>query len=458
MADLDSLNSLDREELIRIILEQQRRIEQLRAEIEQLKRKSSAAPFSKGSRKSNPQRPGRKPGQGPFRRREEPAAAADRPVQRVRVTATQCPECGGDLGEVEEERVSATDIPEQPQPEVRVYAVEVRRCRRCGKAVRGQHPDVAADQQGATAHRLGLRVKALSHGLHYQHGVPVRKVPAVIQTLTGVRLTQGAVTQDALKQAAGAVGRAYQQLREAVGKAAVVHTDDTGWRIGGKTAFLMVFTNPRQTVYQIRERHRNEEVRELIPAGFGGVLVCDRGKSYDAEELAGVAQQKCLSHLIRNATEIACQKQGRAKHFSQKLKQLLQQALSLADRRAELAPANYHREAAELETELTHQLRDRVLTDDDNQRLLNGVGAQQDRGNLLRFLRDPRIAATNNRAERALRPAVIARKVSQCSKTERGARTAEAFLSVVQTLKGTCPSVGPALYRLLAGPPSAASP
>ena len=98
------------------------------------------------------------------------------------------------------------------------------------------------------------------------------------------------------------------------------------------------------------------------------------------------------------------------------------------------------------------------VTDDDNQRLLNGVGAQHDRGNVLLFLRDPRVEGTNNRAERALRPAVIARKVSQCSKTERGARTTEAFLSVVGTLKNTSLSAASALYQLLADPPPAASP
>jgi len=48
------------------------------------------------------------------------------------------------------------------------------------------------------------------------------------------------------------------------------------------------------SLYRIRPQHRNEEVRELIPADFGGVMICDRGRSYDAKELEGVAQQKCL--------------------------------------------------------------------------------------------------------------------------------------------------------------------
>ena len=69
-----------------------------------------------------------------------------------------------------------------------------------------------------------------------------------------------------------------------------------------------------------------------------------------------------------------------------------------------------------------------------NQRLLNELGRHHDAGNLLRFLWEPEIEPTNNRAERALRPAVIARKVSQCSKNTAGARAFSAFVSVLGTL------------------------
>ena len=47
---------------------------------------------------------------------------------------------------------------------------------------------------------------ATAHTLHYQLGIPVRKVPAVLETLTGLRLTQGAITQDALRRASGQLG------------------------------------------------------------------------------------------------------------------------------------------------------------------------------------------------------------------------------------------------------------
>jgi transposase len=234
-----------------------------------------------------------------------------------------------------------------------------------------------------------------------------------------------------MKQTEDAVGASYEALRASIQEQPVVHTDDTGWRVGGEPAFLMAFVNRSLSVYQIRPQHRNEEVRELIPADFGGVLVCDRGRSYDAVELEAVAQQKCLAHLIRNAAKVAEEKNGRARQFSQRLKELLRQALLLSAGGKEMKPGDYGKQAKVLDDELTAHLRDRTLRDPDNQRLLNGVGAQHDQGHVLRFLSDAAVEPTNNRAERDLRPAVIARKVSHCSKNERGARAFEAFISVL---------------------------
>jgi len=454
---LERLETLDRDALIQIILDQQGMIEQLRAEIEQLKRRGSAAPFSKGTRKSDPKPPGRKPGQGFFRFRSDPSSAVCAEPVLVPV-AGDCPDCGGALGEASEEVVSTTDVRVERCAEVRRYAVQTRRCRQCGKSVRGRHRDIAAGQQGATAHRVGPRVKALAHVLHYAHGVPVRKVPAILEELTGVRLTQGAITQHAMEQAAGAIGARYGQLRELMRKQAVAHTDDTGWRVGGRTAFLMAFVNASLAVYQIRNQHRNEEVRELVPADFAGVLVCDRGKSYDAEELRSVPQQKCLAHLLRNAADVGGRKTGRAREFSQKLKDLLRAALALQSVKTQLDATHYRQQVETLDEELTHHLRNRILRDDDNQRLLNGVGIQQDRGNVLRFLRQEGIEPTNNRAERDLRPAVIARKISHCSRTERGARAFEAFTSVIQTLRKTTSSPVAAAFAHLITSTAATSP
>ena len=437
MADLASLR---REELIELIMTQQRMIEdqqrqiaELREEIEQLRRggKRQAAPFSKGKRVENPKPPGRKPGQGPFTRRIVPLAEA---TETIIASAPECcPHGGGDLEQEREEVATRADLPIHPHPVITAYRVSVCRCQQCGKRVRGAAPGLAPDQTGATAHRVGPGVMAAAHTLHYAIGIPVRKVPAVRGELTGVSLTQSAITQDAMRRAAGPVRAAYEDLREQVREAPVAHTDDTGWRIGGRTAFLMGFDTDQSTVYQIRDRHRNEEVREIIPADYQGVLITDRGTSYDAEELAGVAQQKCLAHLLRNVSEGVERKRGPARRFGVKLKLLLREGLTFWHARGALSGDEFRTRSRQLDQQLTDHLRNRILRDDDNQTLLNGIGLQHDRGHLLRFLETEGVEPTNNRAERILRPAVIARKVSHCSKNQRGADAFVAFVSIAQT-------------------------
>jgi transposase len=460
---------LSREDLLVLVAELQRQIaaltatnEALRAEIDQLKRggKRQAAPFSKGTHATDPKPPGRKPGAGTFcyRAAPPPEAITEPPVD-VPVMGDACPTCGGPLEETHIDLAYTTELPERPRPTVTQYRVQVCRCTVCGHQVRGHHPDVAPGQYGATAHRLGARVMAAAHALHYGIGIPVRKVPAVLAVLTGVRLTQGALTQDALRRAAGAVGIAYAQLRAMVPETPVVHTDDTGWRVGGEPAHLMAFETEAATVYQIRPRHRHEEVQEVIPADYAGVMVTDRGRSYDAQAFDGVDQQKCLAHILRSLSDVVERKSGRARDFGGQLKAVLQEALALWHRQREAPVADFKVEAEALQAELTYQLRDRRLKDPDNQRLLNELGWHHDRGNVLRFLTDPRIEPTNNRAERALRPAVIARKVSHCSKNGAGAHSFAAFTSVVRTLaKQRVDSLVENLYRLFRGPDVQATP
>jgi hypothetical protein len=55
-----------------------------------------------------------------------------------------------------------------------------------------------------------------------------------------------------------------------------------------KPAHWMVFETPDATVYQIRVRHRNEKVRELIPSDYAGDLITDRAPQYYVPELSNV--------------------------------------------------------------------------------------------------------------------------------------------------------------------------
>ena len=247
-----------------------------------------------------------------------------------------------------------------PRPQVTQYRVAVCRCTVCGTQVRGQHPDVAPDQYGATAHRVGERAMAAAHGLHYGVGIPVRKVPVVLEVLTGVTLTQGAITQDAMRRAADTVGMAYEQLRTTVPAQPVVHTDDTGWRVGGEPAYLMAFETDAATVYQIRSQHRHEEVQEVIPPDYDGVMVTDRGRSYDAQAFDDVKQQKCLAHILRSISDVVATKKGRARDFGERLKALLQDAMQLWHAFHAGEVTDFATEAQPLWDAITHHLRPRM--------------------------------------------------------------------------------------------------
>jgi hypothetical protein len=107
----------------------------------------------------------------------------------------------------------------------------------------------------------------------------------------------------------------------------------------------------------------------------------------------------------------------------------------------------------ELRLVIGYQIRERALRDRDNQHLLKVLRGYHQLGELLCFLEEPLVEPTNNWVERALRPAVIAGKVSHCSKNNEGAYAFSAFKSVVQSLaKQGAGSVVEGLYHLFHSP------
>jgi transposase len=126
----------------------------LKTQLEQRTRdaKRQAAPFSKGQRKAQPKRPGRKPGQGPFTFRTLPRPDQwTAPPIEVRLPEPICPCCGEPLQEQRVDFAAITEIPPQPRPIVQPDRVWVYRCPTCETTVRAPHPDLAPDQYGVTA-------------------------------------------------------------------------------------------------------------------------------------------------------------------------------------------------------------------------------------------------------------------------------------------------------------------
>ena len=167
---------LSRADRLKVSAEQQRqiaeltaRVEALPAEGERLRRSGQrqAASFSQGTHVAEPKKPGRKPGQGLFHHRTAPAPPPlTAPPRAGPLLLRACPVCGGQLVAAGSEDAAITDLPEVRQPQERQLRAAVSRCRTCGRRVGGQHPEVAPDQYGATAHRGGVRVMAAAHVRH----------------------------------------------------------------------------------------------------------------------------------------------------------------------------------------------------------------------------------------------------------------------------------------------------
>lgn len=231
-----------------------------------------------------------------------------------------------------------------------------------------------------------------------------------------------------------------------------MHQDDTGWRNSGQAAWLGVYCSSNTVLYTINTRHTHQEVLAVLGEAFKGVLVSDRYTVYDHAKFAQTQQQKCVAHLIRNADEAVRLQEGKRGQgivYPQSLAKLFRASLKLhqsfhaqrsgpsvsVQTKTRHTLSQYRLLGKRLEQRLTLLLERKPLKSKENERLRVGLLKQHRLNRLLYFLTDPSIPPTNNAAERALRPAVISRKVSQCSKSQGGADTFAKFKSVVETAK-----------------------
>jgi transposase len=222
-------------------------------------------------------------------------------------TPNTCPYCPAAQPLIFKTTVKAyvTDLVAFPQPEITEYSVAVMECPACGRSVRASHPDLAENQGGATAHRLGARLHAVTQVLRYAYGLPERKIPGVLELLTGAKISQSAINQTAQRKAGPGtpLDTRYSELKAGIQKASYVHQDDTGWRTHGAAAWLGVYCSSNTVLYTLGPKHTHQEVLDVLGKAFKGVLVTDRYTVYDPAKFAQTQQQKCVAHLIRNAAD-----------------------------------------------------------------------------------------------------------------------------------------------------------
>jgi transposase len=411
----------------------QRETERLRHQIDQLKRQlddarqagfRQAAPFAKPLKK-NPNRPGRKAGRayGPKGHRRSPA----RVDERYEVPLP--PHCPGCAGDVVPTRVATQYQEELPVTRVvvRQFDIHVGRCARCGRRVQGRHPLQTSDALGAAAAQLGAQVIALVVVLNKQLGLSFGKIVTLLQQLYGVTVTRSGLVH-AVHRAARQARPTYDTLCARVRGSPMVSPDETGWKVAGLLQWLWGFATPDTTVYRIQPGRGFDEAATVLGPDFAGVLVRDGWAPY--RQFAGAAHQTCLAHLLRRCRLL------RTDHpratFVADVQVVLHQALALRDRYRAGAVSLHG--VAVARGHLINRLSDRLAqpsTVPDVERF--GRHLTREFPAIWSFLFDLSIDATNWRAEQALRPAVVTRKVCGGNRSWHGANSQQILASVIRT-------------------------
>jgi transposase len=427
---------LEREitELKRQLVEASEMIRKLSEQMEELQRagKRQAVPFARREeqRVKKPRKRGRKPGKGQFKNRAKPKEEEISETKQAELSG--CPDCGSALEDVREQEQYEIDIPEI-KPKITRYVMLSGKCPQCGKRHKLCHPDQISEAVGASGVVVGPHAKALASNLKHELGVSYGKVSKLVNDAFHLNVTRGA-WQQADRRLALQAQPIYQEMTEALRACAVVHGDETGWRIGLLSAWLWVFTSEKLTVYTIETSRGHEVVLAILGKEFKGVLVSDCFLAYDHQALKNWLKQKCLSHFLKDLKELTETKTRGAVRFARDVKEVLQAALELKTKKEHWAKAQYARQAKIVEARLD-QLIDvkRKLTDPDNARFAKRL--RKHRPHILRFLYVDKLDATNNLAERQLRPAVITRKTNGCNRTEEGAQTHSILGSILATCR-----------------------
>jgi len=389
--------------------------------------KRQAAPFSRGLPKLDPKKPGRKSGDDygtqAFR------AVPDR-IDEIHDAPlpARCPRCGNNA-------FIDTHVEQQYQVEIprraihRQFNVAVAQCTCCRRRVQGRHPLQTSDALGCCASQVGARAQAAVVMLNKELGLSQGKISRFFRGFFDIELTRGGSCQIMLR-AAERCRDNYQAIVKRVQHSGWIVPDETGWRIGGWTAWLHAAVSEDAVAYLIARQRGFEASASLIGEDYAGKLTHDGYASYDRFWRA--IHQTCLAHLLRRCRELLERATRGAVIFPRKVKALLQESLETRDLRdaRQMTVTVAKAKADELDRRMK-KLLEPVKTHPANERLAKHLWKH--RSQLFTFLRHEGIDATNYRAEQALRPAVVNRKVWGGNRTEAGAVAQSILMTVLFT-------------------------
>jgi transposase len=417
------------------LAEQDRYIAELEQRIEELKQQ--AVPDSKlpalpafvkaNVPKRKPKKPGRPPGH-PASLRPMPKKI-DRhqtvPLPKDAGKKPICPHCRTRLAQLRKHRRIVEDLI-QATVETTCYHTQSGHCPRCCRRIESrdaQQPPASNLPHG----QLGLHALATAAILRVRHRLPFRQVAQVLKDLPGLQISAAGLVKQ-IKRLARWLDGKYQDLIQRMRASPHVHVDETGWRIDGRNFWLWAFTDPTFTLYHVDESRGGKVPLKLLGKAFGGVVVADFYSAYNQLE---APKQRCLVHLLREVKETGEANENFQKtSFAKKLRRWCKDALELKDRRKGLKKVEYQGKTARLENRL-EALMKTADPHPDVQRLTKRLLRHQHE--LTRFLYEQKLEGTNNRAERALRPAVVMRKITGGNRSQSSAAAWAKLASLMAT-------------------------
>ena len=362
-------------------------------------------------------------------------------IDRVVAVAapTTCPHCDCDALQPSHETFAhlQEDIVLQSRTHVTQFQHALAYCPVCRRPVYATAPGELRNSC------IGPVTKAVAVWLHHGLKVPFRPVRELFATLFGMRFVPASALNFSLRAAHNGLPL-YEDLKQKIRAAWLLHLDETSWRRDGQPAWLWYAGNADLDFFHIAPSRATEVMRDILGDNFRGDFVSDGYAVYNA--IRARWRQTCLAHIIRTAKEIAAEIRLIAKgaafaddlqfldalaHFFAKVCRLdhRRRAGKLSRQRARAMVPTLRRQLRQISdaAPFTHpktiNLRERLLD------------AKRDAKHLFTFLSRPGMPPTNNHAERALRSPVISRKVSFGSRSEEGAVAFALLASLLGTAK-----------------------
>lgn len=377
-------------------------------------------------------RPGAQPGHKGHGRRFAPPTQV---TEIQTVLPVQCRHCQTPLAQDPAEvrtrgsarRHQVTEIPPLC-PVITEWRAPHVLCPACG------HASQAALPAAVTTSAFGPRLTALIASLTVAQRVSRRGLEEVLADVLGCPISLGTV-QARVEEGSAALAAPVEALRQQLPQAPAVYADETGWATGGQRRWLWVFVAPRFVVYTLAATRAAQVLEEMLGAAFPGVLTSDRWGAYEKYH-RGLAQL-CWAHLKRDLQALAENgPSGTAVLFGRDGLAIVASLFRLWHKfQSGTIPRAVLRARM---SRVRHRL-DRLLvvnrgSRDDGVRVL-GAALEKHFAKLFTFAEREGVEPTNNRAERALRPAVQWRKLSFGTQSATGEQAVARLLTARQTCR-----------------------